>query len=99
MLTITVNTFENVDTKFHNDPMKTSGNMYNYFRGDRNLLLLNCSHFTTDEMWFNLWDRHGFQKTSQQNEPNNCNLICKAFQYCGRAQRIALLCSTTLDIL
>ena len=25
MLTITVNTFENIDTKFHNDPRKTSG--------------------------------------------------------------------------
>ena len=40
MLTITVNTFENIDTKFHNDPRKTLGDMYIYFGWD--LLLLHC---------------------------------------------------------
>ena len=33
MLTFTVNTFENIDTEFHNDPRKTLGDMYIYFRG------------------------------------------------------------------
>ena len=40
MLTITVNTFKNIYTKFHNDPRKTLGDMYINFRGD--FLLLNC---------------------------------------------------------
>ena len=31
MLTITVNTFENIDTKFHNDQKKIIGDMYIYF--------------------------------------------------------------------
>ena len=39
MQTITVNTFENIDTKFHNDQRKIIGDMYDYFRGD--LLLLS----------------------------------------------------------
>ena len=39
MLTITVNTFENIDKKIHNDPRKTLGYMYIYFRGD--ILWLN----------------------------------------------------------
>ena len=38
--TITLNTFENIDKKFHNDPRKTLGDMYIYSRGD--LLLLHC---------------------------------------------------------
>ena len=43
--TITLNTFENIEKKFHNDPRKTLGDMYIYFRGD--LLLLNCIYFCT----------------------------------------------------
>ena len=31
-LTITLNTFENIDKKLHNDPRKTLGDMYIYFR-------------------------------------------------------------------
>ena len=34
MLTITVNTFENIDTKFHNDQRKTVGDMYICYRGE-----------------------------------------------------------------
>ena len=37
----TVNTFENTDTKFHNNQRKTIGDVYIYFIGD--LLMLNCS--------------------------------------------------------
>ena len=33
MLTITVNIFENIDTKFHNDQRKTIGDKYIHFRG------------------------------------------------------------------
>ena len=33
MLTIAVNTIENIDTKFHNDPRKTLGDIYIYLRG------------------------------------------------------------------
>ena len=40
MLTVTVNTFENIDKKFHNNPRKTLGDTYIHFRGD--LLLLHC---------------------------------------------------------
>ena len=36
----TVNTFENIEKKFHNDPRKNLGDIYIYFRGD--LLLLHC---------------------------------------------------------
>ena len=39
MLTLTFNTFENIDTKFHIDQRKTAGDMYFSFRGD--LLLVN----------------------------------------------------------
>ena len=40
MLTLTANTFENIDKKFHNDPRKTLGDMYIFSGGD--LLLLHC---------------------------------------------------------
>ena len=33
ILTIILNIFENIDKKFHNDPRKTLGDMYIYFRG------------------------------------------------------------------
>ena len=33
MLTITVNAFENIDTKFYNDQRKTVEDVYIYFRG------------------------------------------------------------------
>ena len=36
----TVNTLENIDTKFYNDQRKTKKDTYICFRGD--LLLLNC---------------------------------------------------------
>ena len=37
---VTDNTFDNIDKKFQNDPMKTIGDMYIFFMGD--LLLLHC---------------------------------------------------------
>ena len=40
LLTITVNTLENIHTKFHNDQQKPVGDMYIYFRGG-DLLWLN----------------------------------------------------------
>ena len=40
MLTTTVNTFENIDTKFHNDQSKTIGVMNIYFRGGFTLVEL-----------------------------------------------------------
>ena len=33
MLTVTLNTFENIGKKFYNDPRKTLGDMYIYFGG------------------------------------------------------------------
>ena len=40
MKTFTDNTFDNIEKKFQNDPMKTVGDMYIFFSGD--LLLLHC---------------------------------------------------------
>ena len=41
MLTITVNTFKNIDKKFHNDPRKTLWGYVHLFQGG-DLLLLTC---------------------------------------------------------
>ena len=47
MITITLNTFENIDKKFHNDPRKTLGDMCIYFRGGLTFvvlfILIKCS--------------------------------------------------------
>ena len=43
MLTITLNTFENIDKKIYNDPGKTLGDMYIYFMRDLLLLHSLCS--------------------------------------------------------
>ena len=40
MVTITVNTFENIDTKFHNDQIKALVDTYIHFRGGHTLVEL-----------------------------------------------------------